>query len=778
MRIPIRSARFAISLLVALLLIIVPVSVSMPGSHSASQISQRASRTKASFSLSVNGSTGSSKTSLPGSIENMGNIDVGFNVLRVTAVDSSNGNIYAVNQGSSIVSVIKGSTNNVFANISVGPSPYSCTFSPKENEVFVSDSLGISVISCKYNRVVSTIKTGEIPSSIIYDSFDNCVYASFYSSSNSFGYVLVINASTHQKLANITGINSTNRLFVDGANGFVYVLFTNSNFITIINGTSNTIEEAIALNGTVSWASYDPMTGDMYIGNGNSITVMNGTTNRIVANYALSGYVAGFVVDLLNGYIYEGQFAAISLSVISPENGSIVSNVNFAGYVSSMEYDPANNNIYVCGHTDTLYVFNATDNTFSTIDPGHYPQYVQYSPQHGLVYVSAPQSNKVLLINASENRIEGSIPVNGGPGGIAVDYVSNMVYVSDQGSGTVKVINGTTNRVAKNISAGTTPNGIVFDPRAGLMFVMNYGSDNITVINGSTSTATKTINLTNNPNSNAPYDGVWDSTNNEVYVTNQLESNITVINAGNSTQARSIDVGASVSGIAIDTANSLLYASCTDINKVDVINASTGKVVANITVGSNPAGISYDPYSGLIYVADSGSNNVDVISGRTEKVVAAINVGESPENIAFDSGNGYMYVSNHFSNSVSVVGAPSFNATFKTNGLRNATWSVHIEGPENLVSGTVSQSRYSFFIPDGLYSFDVTTSSSNLSAKPSSGNFSINSRNIVVTINITSPQEGIFSYQNLFHDLLAYSAVAMSASLFAGLILNARRHRK
>ena len=120
MRIPIRSARFAISLIVALSLILVPMAVSLSGSHSAALVSHRRPGKKAAFSLSDNVSAAGSLTSLPGSIENIGNINVGFNVLRSTAVDSINGNIYAVNQGSSIVSVINGSTNNVVANISVG----------------------------------------------------------------------------------------------------------------------------------------------------------------------------------------------------------------------------------------------------------------------------------------------------------------------------------------------------------------------------------------------------------------------------------------------------------------------------------------------------------------------------------------------------------------------------------------------------------------------------------------------------------------------------------
>ena len=307
---------------------------------------------------------------------------------------------------------------------------------------------------------------------------------------------------------------------------------------------------------------------------------------------------------------------------------------------------------------------------------------------------------------------------------------------------------------------------------------MNYGSDNVTVINGTTSTVMKTINLTNNPNSNAPYDGAWDSFTNDVYVVNQLEGNITVINAGSLAQASSIDVGTSVSGITIDSSNSLLYASCSNINRVEAINASTGIVVANISVGAGPSGISCDPYSGYIYVADSGSNNVEVISGQTEKVVATIGVGESPVNIAFDSGNGYMYVSNHFSNSVSVVGAPSFNATFEGKGLVNSTWSVRIEGPEALASGTVSRNSYSFFLPDGLYSFKVAASSKNLTVKPASGNFTMDNHNIVVTINFTTPQSGLTAFEKFLNGILPYSAAAMAASLLAGLALYARRNRK
>lgn len=771
MPIPLRSVRFAFSLLIALALIFIPVSAYLPGVHSSHQLLQKGMANKAAVPLSAVVLQAGSTGSLSRNMKNIGNINLGFDVLRAIAVDSINGNIYAVSQGSNIVSVIDGSTNNVVSNISVGASPYDCTFSPRENEIFVTDNLGISVISCQSNRVVSTIKTGGSPESITYDAFDNCVYASL-----SEGYLLAINAATHKTIANISNDNGI--LSVDSANGFIYALMTPYNFAAVVNDTSNAIAKVIVFNGTVSWASYDSITGNMYVGVGNSIAVVNGTTNGLIEYFAQPENVAAFAIDQQNGNIYVGQFTSFNLMVINPVNGSIVTSVSFAGYVSSMEYDPVNNNIYDCGLTATLYALNATTASFYTIDPGHYPQSVAFSSHNGLLYVSDPQSDKVLVINATENRVTGTIPAPGGPGGIAYDYLSNIVYVSNEGTNSVAIINGTTNTNSGNVDVGITPDGIIFDPHTGDIYALNYASDNITVLNGSTGAYIRDINLTPNPNANSPYEGVWDSLNNQIYVTNQFENNISVINPTSGTMSGTIGVGNGISGIAFDPANGFLYVSCPVANLVSVINASTGIVISNITVGQNPAGISYDPYNGYVYVAESGSNDVGIINSITGKVVATVSVGNSPEGIAFDSGNGYMYVSNYFSNSISVVGAPSFNATFSENGLANATWTLRIAGTEKMASGQISLDAYTFFMPEGNYSYAVSTTSNHMNPTPAEGNFTMVDGNLEITINFNSPHNATNAFPISYQSLLPYSAAIMTGSMVVGLAVHEKRKKR
>jgi YVTN family beta-propeller protein len=73
--------------------------------------------------------------------------------------------------------------------------------------------------------------------------------------------------------------------------------------------------------------------------------------------------------------------------------------------------------------------------------------------------------------------------------------------------------------------------------------------------------------------------------------------------------------GASVSFLAVDTVNNVIYASSSQNGTVEVIDGVTDTIDATITVGESPLGIAIDPGINTAYVSNSGGTTISAIRG-------------------------------------------------------------------------------------------------------------------------------------------------------------------
>jgi YVTN family beta-propeller protein len=102
------------------------------------------------------------------------------------AFDSSNGDLYVANYGSSNVTVISGSTNTTVANIEVGLDPTSLYIDPVGGDVYVvnSGSDNVSVISGSTNTVIATLPVGSDPGAVALDLATGQVFVTNSGSAN------------------------------------------------------------------------------------------------------------------------------------------------------------------------------------------------------------------------------------------------------------------------------------------------------------------------------------------------------------------------------------------------------------------------------------------------------------------------------------------------------------------------------------------------------------------------------------------------------------------
>ena len=184
-------------------------------------------------------------------------VPVGSNpIFAVASPDSSL--IYVVNQGSGSVSVIQTSDDTVKATIAVGSSPNFAMFDPSLGRVYVTNtgSGNVSIIDANsvsptFLTVIATVATGPGPTSVAAMSDGSKVYVANSGvaapwqpgvcGGSAPGTVSVISTTSNAKLRDITVGNTPISLIAS----------PNNNRVTVANCDSNTISEIDSTNDTI-----------------------------------------------------------------------------------------------------------------------------------------------------------------------------------------------------------------------------------------------------------------------------------------------------------------------------------------------------------------------------------------------------------------------------------------------------------------------------------------------------------------------------------------------
>ena len=281
-------------------------------------------------------------------------------------------------------------------------------------------------------------------------------------------------------------------------------------------------------------------------------------------------------------------------------------------------------------------------------------------------------------------QVIATVPVGTGPGGEAINPVTNKIYVSNYNSGTVTIIDGST-LATTDVNVGTLPVAVAVNSSTNKIYVSIYYTNSVTVIDGAT-LSTTSISL-NNP-------GIMtvDELRNKIYNVNQIDNTITVID-GATLSTSVVSVGLAPSSVAVNPATNKIYVPCYGSNSVTVVDGATlfttavatsqgpeavvvDQVTNKIYVSSISGGvtvidgatlstttvaaggwafaIAVNPVTNKIYVPSATGNNVTIIDGVTLSTTT-VPAGNWPFNIAVNSATNRIYVVNNRSNSVTVI---------------------------------------------------------------------------------------------------------------------------
>jgi YVTN family beta-propeller protein len=326
----------------------------------------------------------------------------------------------------------------------------------------------------------------------------------------------------------------------DAVNGVVYVADAQSNAVTAIRASTNSVLTTIPVGTDPTNLVVDPDSGDVYVANYDSsdLSVIDPSTNVVATTITVGSNPTAMAYDAANQDLYVtnwGGNAGDTVSVVATGTQAVIGTLTVGPGPNYVAVDSANGDIYVANtgppqpESETVSVISGSTNAvLTTIAVGAGPAAVSYDPTDGIVFVDDYDvPGRVSAISGATNAVVATVPSENaeyGPNANCVDPASDRAFISYGPLASVQVINGSTYGVDATIAAGSGVGPMGYDPVDGLVYALNGGSSNVTIINGSTDHVAGTV-----PVGSYPFSVAFNPNSSVAYVANERSNNVSVI---------------------------------------------------------------------------------------------------------------------------------------------------------------------------------------------------------------------------------------------------------
>jgi YVTN family beta-propeller protein len=333
--------------------------------------------------------------------------------------------------------------------------------------------------------------------------------------------------------SNIPGIKVGNLpecIFANQDRNLIYVCNAASNTISVIDGTTNTLNDTIFVGQNFPLTiALDALTERLYVGAAysNKIKEIDTVTNNVIGTIPLENVTLSMVSDQFGHLFVTKQFSEKIATIDAEshkvkENSYKFGNKGLADDLSAMTFNPLTHKLFVVKNSNnTVYVFDVAYNGVLKLDGTFVMERNVYArdvagididPVTNLVYLANTQNASISVINATSHyAVIQNLPIKGAqPEDIAVNPITHIVYVVDPFSGIAYVINSkciidhrTCNiipvKVASPFAPGEHESGIAVNPNTNMIYVTNQGSKTVSVINGKTNRLSVSVNFNVSP---------------------------------------------------------------------------------------------------------------------------------------------------------------------------------------------------------------------------------------------------------------------------------------
>ncbi len=481
------------------------------------------------------------------------------------------------------------------------------------------------------------------------------------------------------------GEHPTSEVF-DPVSGTLFVAFGTQDsddgpsYVAMVSGQNlslvRTVEIAPAGDYLPGALAVDTLNGDVVIATAiDQIVILSGASGAVIGNVTVGQTPYAVAYDSATNQIYVANFGSNNITVLNGSDFAPEKSISIS-FPVSLTFNPTLQQmdvVGVAGFTPEWYVAGLNDSNYSSawaVLPPQLggqtgPKNSAYDPRDGDLYVPVGSpDDDVLILNASNGGVVGTLPVGGAPYAAAYSARSNALYVSDSASDSLSVVN-LTSFVNETVGVGGEPEGVLSDDSLGEVFVTNAESDTVSVIASVDDTVRTTVTL-----GFAPFALEYVPSLSRLISVGGMS--LRLIDPPSQLEPTATTVGQYATGVAFDPVSDDLYVTNSDDGTISVVSSATFQVVSTIPVGAIPSGIVYDNESGRMLVTLSGANQLAVLSGTNGSTLFTVPVGEDPVGVSYDGARNLIFVTNYDSGNISVVSGATFRV-IKTIGLPNGS---------------------------------------------------------------------------------------------------------
>jgi YVTN family beta-propeller protein len=263
------------------------------------------------------------------------------------------------------------------------------------------------------------------------------------------------------------------------------------------------------------------------------------------------------------------------------------------------------------------------------------------------IFVSNEKSADVTVINGSDLKVVGTIPVGKRPRGIQASPDGNTVYVA---------LSGTPIAVPQIDAQGnpTFQRGKDDDDETAHA---DKSADGIGIIDVAQRKLTDKI-----PVGSDPEEFSLSKAGTELYIANEDVKTASVINLANGKVEHIIPVGQEPEGVGTAPDGKSFYVTCEAGGDVYVVDAASYKTIAHFTVPARPRSIDFLPGAGLGFIPSESVGQLNVIDLVKHTVVKTVTLppGSRPMRVRVAPDGKKIYVSNGRAGTVSVLDSRSY----------------------------------------------------------------------------------------------------------------------
>lgn len=279
------------------------------------------------------------------------------------------------------VGVLDGNTNKVLTTVKTGQMPFFLAVNPRTNRVYVTNWLdgSVSVINGRTNRVIKTLPIGERCDQIAVNPRTNRIYVASISLSSSIGRLTIIDGKTNTVLKRLSIKGRVSSLVVDDETNRIYFTNTSNDTVNVLDGSKQTVIKTLKVGrNPVITPVLNKQTKQLYIPNNLSryCSIMNTRTNT-VRKLQLGRLQSDIALNPVTNRVYltSAQLSSKGrLFVINGDRNRVVRTKTIPAF-ASMFLNSRSNHLYlsedVDSGSDPLTVYNGGSlKRIATLQPG------------------------------------------------------------------------------------------------------------------------------------------------------------------------------------------------------------------------------------------------------------------------------------------------------------------------------------------------------------------------------------------------------------------------